>query len=223
MGSSFLENLHHARFAFELGWGAWGFWFAPPEWFKASPSRLIEFSWLFGLTVWLIMAINSKSPSKREPLRERVAHIAFIFAGFWLLDYDAPPWLSSLNRNFVPDARWIVWTGAVVTLAGILFAIWARLIIGRNWSGDVQIKQGHELIRRGPYARIRHPIYTGLLLALAGTALSVGEYRGLVAVAIVAIGFARKARKEESFLAAQFGPAFDEHRHRTGFFLPRFS
>jgi protein-S-isoprenylcysteine O-methyltransferase Ste14 len=70
---------------------------------------------------------------------------------------------------------------------------------------------------------MRHPIYTGLLLATFGTALLVGEYRGLLAVLVFLVGFTRKARKEESFLAAEFGPAFEEHRRHTGFYLPRFS
>ena len=84
------------------------------------------------------------------------------------------------------------------------------------------IRSGHELIRTGRYAHIRHPIYTGMLLALAGTALVIGEYRALAAMAIAVIGFARKAIKEESFLTGQFGAAFDEHRRLTGFFLPHF-
>lgn len=79
----------------------------------------------------------------------------------------------------------------------------------------------HELVRTGPYARIRHPIYTGLLLAVAGTAIAIGEYRAIVAFAVIAIGFVVKAKREEAFLAKQFGPAFDEHRRQTGFFLPR--
>ena len=61
-----------------------------------------------------------------------------------------------------------------------------------------------------------------MLLALAGTALVIGEYRALAAMAIAVIGFARKAREEEAFLAGQFGAAFEEHRRLTGFFLPRF-
>jgi protein-S-isoprenylcysteine O-methyltransferase Ste14 len=62
-----------------------------------------------------------------------------------------------------------------------------------------------------------------MLVALAGTVLVIGEYRALVAMAIAAIGFARKAKKEESFLEGQFGPAFEEHRRLTGFSLRRFS
>ena len=86
-----------------------------------------------------------------------------------------------------------------------------------------KIKQDHQLIRSGPYAHVRHPIYTGILLAVAGTALVVGEYRAILGVILICLGFARKAKKEEVFLSTQFGPAFDEHKRRTGFFLPRFS
>ena len=111
--------------------------------------------------------------------------------------------------------------GALLTAAGVGFAIWARRHIGKNWSGQVTIRKEHELIRTGPYAHIRHPIYTGMLLAVAGTAIAIGEYRAIVAFAVIAIGLVVKARREESFLATQFGPAFDEHRRQTGFFLPR--
>ena len=111
--------------------------------------------------------------------------------------------------------------GALLTVAGVAFAIWARRHIGKNWSAQVTIRKEHELIRSGPYARIRHPIYTGLLFAVAGTAIAIGEYRAVVAFAVIAIGFVVKAKREEAFLATQFGPVFDEHRRQTGFFLPR--
>jgi protein-S-isoprenylcysteine O-methyltransferase Ste14 len=129
--------------------------------------------------------------------------------------------LGVLNRRFLPERGWIAMLGAVLTAAGVAFAIWARRHIGKNWSAQVTIRQEHELIRSGPYARIRHPIYTGLLLAVAGTAIAIGEYRAIVAFAVIAIGFVVKAKREEAFLATQFGPAFDEHRRQTGFFLPR--
>ena len=83
------------------------------------------------------------------------------------------------------------------------------------------IKVEHELIRNGPYAYVRHPIYTGILLALVGTALAIAEWRALIAVALVWIAFYTKARVEEKMLAQEFGAAFAEHRRRTGFFLPR--
>jgi protein-S-isoprenylcysteine O-methyltransferase Ste14 len=79
------------------------------------------------------------------------------------------------------------------------------------------------LIRTGPYRTIRHPIYTGILLALLGTAVAVGEVRGLLALAIAWLSFYIKARREESFLTQEFGPGFAEHRRHTGMFLPHLS
>jgi protein-S-isoprenylcysteine O-methyltransferase Ste14 len=108
----------------------------------------------------------------------------------------------------------------LATAAGVAFAIWARTILADNWSADVSIRTGHELISRGPYKSIRHPIYTGMLLALAGSALARGELRGLLAVAIALTAFYFKARKEERWLQQEFGASFDEHARRTGMFLP---
>lgn len=215
------EFLVHLSSALNLSWLILRFAFDGPTWPQFSPHQLIDFSWLLFAVFWLVTALGSKKPSKKEAFGERLGHIIFMAAGFVLLYDSAPPVLNWLNRRFAPDERWISWLGGGLTLAGILFAIWARTTIGREWSAEVQIKEGHKLIRSGPYARIRHPIYTGILLAVLGTALAIGEYRGLLALAIMCVGFARKAKKEESFLAAQFGPAFDEHRRRTGFFLPR--
>jgi protein-S-isoprenylcysteine O-methyltransferase Ste14 len=204
------------------------FWFASklsivsPIWLQRSPRQLIDISWLLFAVFWLASALGSKKASRRESLTERLGYIIFMAVGFVLLYDSAPPYLNWLNRSFISELRWAGWLGAWLTLAGVLFAIWARTTIGKEWSAEIQIKQGHQLIRTGPYAQIRHPIYTGILLAIAGTALAIGEYRGLLALAIICIGFTRKAKKEESFLAAQFGPAFEEHRRSTGFFLPIF-
>ena len=113
------------------------------------------------------------------------------------------------------------WTGVVLTAAGVAIAIWARWHLGANWSGVVTLKEGHELIRTGPYRTIRHPIYTGILLALFGTAVAVGEVRGLLAVAIAWASFYWKARREEAFLTQEFGEKFGAHAKQTGMFLPK--
>ena len=84
--------------------------------------------------------------------------------------------------------------GAALTFAGIAFAIWARVWIAGNWSSDVTLKRDHELIVTGPYRWVRHPIYTGILVALIGTALAVGEWRGALAVVLAAGAFWRKLR-----------------------------
>jgi len=110
---------------------------------------------------------------------------------------------------------------AAAVAAGVAIAFWARWHLGANWSGVVTLKEGHELIRTGPYRTIRHPIYTGILLAMLGSAIAVGEIRGLLAVAIAWLSFYTKARREESLLTQEFGERFAEHLRRTGMFLPR--
>ena len=181
--------------------------------------EVIDAAWIAFAAYWLWAARNQKRVQKREPILVRLLHVAYMAGGFILL-YTRDTRFAVLNRRFLSDLQWVAMLGALLTVAGVAFAIWARYHIGRNWSGEVTIRQEHELIRSGPYARIRHPIYTGLLLAVAGTAIAIGEYRALLAFALVLIGFTFKAKREESMLAKEFGPRFDEHRRQTGFFLP---
>jgi protein-S-isoprenylcysteine O-methyltransferase Ste14 len=114
----------------------------------------------------------------------------------------------------------VIWFGVALTCAGVGLAIWARRTLGRNWSDKVVLKVGHELIRSGPYGYLRHPIYSGVLLAVAGSALTIGEWRCVAAFALLGTNYYIKATREEKILAANFGEAFAEHKRRTGFFLP---
>jgi protein-S-isoprenylcysteine O-methyltransferase Ste14 len=113
-----------------------------------------------------------------------------------------------------------MWTGLVITAMGIAFSVWARLWIGRNWSGTVTIKEQHELIQNGPYGLVRHPIYSGFLLAFLGTAITVGELHGLMGFPMVVLGWGLKARLEESFMTQQFGPAYLDYKRRVKSLVP---
>jgi protein-S-isoprenylcysteine O-methyltransferase Ste14 len=223
MGTSPNIVLRCSRIVMQLLWLIWGITAAKePAAVNVTPKELIFASWLLFAAYWLFAALAAKPPAKKETSGERFTHIGLMTIGFFMFYGDGFR-LGLLNRRFLPDELWIAWAGAALTLLGVFFAIWARFTIGREWSSGVQIKQDHQLIRNGPYARIRHPIYTGMLLALCGTAITMGEYRAIVGVALFLFGFIRKAKKEELFLGGEFGAAFDEHRRRTGFFLPRFT
>ncbi|HXB55375.1 MAG TPA: isoprenylcysteine carboxylmethyltransferase family protein [Vicinamibacteria bacterium] len=188
----------------------------------ASQRQWINALWiLFGL-YWSVSAFKSKKTTKRESWSERFRYLLMLAVASALL---SPPgahyrWFGA---RFVPASNTTAWIGVLLTAAGVAIAFWARWHLGANWSGVVTIKEGHELIRSGPYHSIRHPIYTGILVAILGTAVAIGEVRGLLAVAIAWLSFYLKARREESFLGQEFGDRFAEHRRHTGMFLPPLS
>lgn len=182
----------------------------------------IQAPWLIFIAYWFLASLSVNRMERREPGGEVLVRIILTLAAFFLLRENDPRF-GVLNRRFVSWQPAVFAVGAALTWAGVAFAIWARYCIGKYWSASVALRAGHELIRTGPYARIRHPIYTGILLALAGTGLAVGRYRALVAFAIILLSLTWKSKREEALLASQFGAAFEEHRRRTGFFLPRLS
>lgn len=180
----------------------------------------VNFCWTgFGL-YWLVSAFNRKVTKKTETFLERLRYTVPLFLAFYLLFRPEVhySWLGA--RLFPAGATWES-IGVALTAAGVAVAIWARWHLGSNWSGVVTLKENHELIRTGPYRAIRHPIYTGMLIALLGTLIVVGEVRGVLALAIAWLSFYVKARREESFLAQEFGPAFSEHQRNTGMFFPK--
>jgi protein-S-isoprenylcysteine O-methyltransferase Ste14 len=176
--------------------------------------------WLVFFLYWAISALSSKVSKKSESAGERLKRMIPLTAAYLLLFYNATS-LGWLNRRFVTDSSAAAVIGVSLTAAGVAFAIWARWHLGANWSAIVSIREQHELIRSGPYRRVRHPIYTGMLLAMAGTALVLGEVRGLLAFAITLTAFYSKARKEEAWLTREFGEKFEAHVQQTGMFLPK--
>ncbi len=139
--------------------------------------------WLLWISVWIVMARGVKAVAKSEGVASRLTHLLPLGLAYYLLVAAYVPF-PLLNDRFAPLTPWLTWLGTTVTFAGISFAIWARAFLAGNWSGTVTLKQNHELVVEGPYRWVRHPIYTGLLTAIIGTALARGEWRGLIAVAI---------------------------------------
>ena len=104
--------------------------------------------------------------------------------------------------------------------AGLAFTVWARVHLGRNWSGSVTLKEGHELILSGPYAWVRHPIYTGLLMALLGSAVACGELRAAIGLGVVAAAFVRKLRIEERFMRESFPQQYPRYCAQVPALIP---
>lgn len=189
---------------------------------RINLGAIIQICWLVFLVYWIVAAFSVNRIRSREPAAQRLGYLLLIVISLILFNAD-PRYFGPLNLRFVPRSYRIAEAGTLLTAAGIGFAIWARIHIGRFWSGSVAIREDHQLVRSGPYSRIRHPIYTGILVALAGTALAVGTYRAVLAFVLILLSLIFKARREEALLTREFGAAFDEHRRHTGFFLPRVS
>lgn len=175
--------------------------------------------WIAFLVYWQIKAINTKSTHRLEPASSRILRVLIFLVAIVLLSTTRIP-LRWLYRPLWQQGLWPFWVGAVITVSGLLFAVWAREHLGRNWSRSVTIKQDHELITTGPYAVLRHPIYTGILAGFLGLAIAISEVRGFVAVALVFLVFGVKLSMEEKWMHSQFGETYAAYVHRTAALVP---
>jgi protein-S-isoprenylcysteine O-methyltransferase Ste14 len=184
--------------------------------------RIVGCFWIVLGVYWAVSALRQKPTKREEHFGERLRHLVPVMVAFLLLSQSDASY-GWLGLRFVPESETLSLLGLLLAGAGVPFAIWARWHLGANWSAVVSIREHHDLIRTGPYRAVRHPIYTGLLLAIMGSALIVGEFRALLAFAIVLASFYLKARTEDAWLAREFGETFEAHARQTGMFLPRFS
>jgi protein-S-isoprenylcysteine O-methyltransferase Ste14 len=182
---------------------------------------LVPGMWLAWLIFWWGLSRTVKATERRESIVSRLSYTVPIVLGFallWNRNPQIPPW----DERFLPANAWPIWAGAgaAITLAGLLFSVWARVHLGRNWSGVITIKEGHELVASGPYSVVRHPIYTGLLIAAFGQAVFEGQWFKLIAVGIIFGGFWRKLRIEERWMRQQFGSAYEAYSQRVSALIP---
>jgi protein-S-isoprenylcysteine O-methyltransferase Ste14 len=180
---------------------------------------LFPLLWLVFIAFWVVMARGGKAVAERESVYSRLSHYLPLAVAIYLLAAPRVP-IAVLDDRFVPLILWPVRLGAALTFAGIAFAIWARVWIAGNWSSDVTLKRDHELIVDGPYHWVRHPIYAGILVALAGTALAVGEWRGVLAVVLAWAAYWRKVTIEEAVMRRQFGEAYARYSERVPALVP---
>lgn len=177
--------------------------------------EVIGYGWWGLLLLWLVTAFQVKPVRERQFSWLRVLQIVLVVAGFYFLFSDH--WL---HGRVVPPAESTRWVGLFLFLAGMAFCIWARMTLGRNWSSNVAVKVDHTLVVRGPYRLVRHPIYTGLLLAMLGTAVVFGEVHAFVGVALAAAGWKLKSLGEEELMVRVFGEEYVRYRERVKGLVP---
>ena len=184
---------------------------------RAVLQIIIPALWCAWLLYWIVAAADVKPTRWRETPASRLLHrVPLGLAAMLLLPHRLEPIMTA---RYLPSGPLFPTLGAIMVALGLGFAIWARWHLGENWSGSVTLKEDHSLIQTGPYKYVRHPIYTGMLLAFVGSAAAVGEWRGILAVALALLAFLYKIRVEEAGMHKTF-PEYERYRRTTAALIP---
>ncbi|HET6216157.1 MAG TPA: isoprenylcysteine carboxylmethyltransferase family protein [Acidobacteriaceae bacterium] len=175
--------------------------------------------WTVFWVAWILPAVFGKRAIQRQSFGSRIFQIVLLVMAYVLIVNGRVGW-DLLNRRVVPAGTIFLWSGYGLLLAGMLFAGWARIFLGGNWSSSVTLKQDHTLVRSGPYRIVRHPIYTGLLVALLGTAMVLGEVRCFIGVILAAIAWKMKSITEEALMVQEFGDQYTRYRLQVKGLVP---
>ncbi|MBV8649863.1 MAG: isoprenylcysteine carboxylmethyltransferase family protein [Alphaproteobacteria bacterium] len=177
--------------------------------------------WIAWLAYWIWAASGTKKTRRVESLSIAISHWTPLVIGIVLISLPQSGRWGWLTARLLPFSEPLFWISVAGTVAGLGFAVWARLYLGSNWSGVVTLKDDHTLIRGGPYGLVRHPIYTGILLALVGSALVRGDAGGVSGLLLIAGAFLRKIGVEERWLAEQFPGDYAAYRRDVPALIPR--
>ena len=176
----------------------------------------ITLLWLILVAYWGSTALGNKATAHRSSPVWRTLTLLGIGALFLLIE-EFPRYFR--HHLYAPGEAGRA-AGIIVCAAGVAFAIWARHELGTNWSGNPTIKQGHELVVKGPYRLIRHPIYTGILIAIIGTGIGSGQVKQLFILGFAAGALWAKLRIEESLMLRQFPESYPGYKSRTKALIP---
>jgi protein-S-isoprenylcysteine O-methyltransferase Ste14 len=183
-----------------------------------SPEQIIPACWVIFAAVWWIAAFSVKRAAERVPLRDQAPSRILVMAGY--LTLIRPDLFPTLDLRLLPHNETTGWLGAGGCILGLLGALWARATLAGNWSSNVTFKQSHELIVRGPYRFVRHPIYTSLLLMIMATAVYKGRLGSLVAFLLAFAGFSLKLRQEEALMIRHFPNDYPAYKSRVKALVP---
>ena len=182
---------------------------------------IIMACWAAFIIFWIISAFNVKRNISRSPWQRlawvRVS-IALVVIG-WI--WGTSSWAKVTNHLWFLHFNIygpVGLAGAVLCVVGIGIAIWARVYLGRNWSGSPSLKQDHELVTSGPYALVRHPIYTGIMIATLGSTLASPVW--LIMFFVVTALFIWRVHVEEALMMHQFPTQYPEYKKRTWALIP---
>ena len=175
--------------------------------------------WLILGCYWWYNSTRVKATVQAQSRPSRYLYLFFLLLGF-IIVYSDQFALSILAYRLTPANHASGIAGTLICMAGIAFAIWARKTLGNNWSGDVTLKKGHDLVQSGPYKIVRHPIYTGFEIGILGVAVIVGQLKGLLGLSIVFAAHYYKTTMEEKLMYQQFGLKYAEYSKKVKRLIP---
>ena len=180
---------------------------------------IIRGCWItFGI-VWLLAAVSTKQSVYRESRVQRLRYSIALVVGSFLL-FRGHRLGYPLNARIIAQMDAITVIAVILCVAGLVFCIWARITLGSNWSGTITLKEKHELIVRGPYRLVRHPVYTGLLAMVFATVIVVGHVAGIIGATLVFVSFWIKLSAEEEVMLKQFPDQYAAYRQRVRRLIP---
>jgi protein-S-isoprenylcysteine O-methyltransferase Ste14 len=180
---------------------------------------LIGMLWVGWAAYWIVAARHTMTNRRTESLLTGASYRVLLALGVILLASSGYH-LSSANVFLWPQSAITLAIGLCLTMCGLSIAVWARRHLGKYWSGRITLKVDHRVIQSGPYAFVRHPIYSGILLALLGTVISIGTVQSCIGLAIIFISFVRKLTLEEQWLCAHLGAEYEHYRRRVKALIP---
>jgi protein-S-isoprenylcysteine O-methyltransferase Ste14 len=181
--------------------------------------KFISACWIIFLAVWIVASISTKASIYRESRAQRLRYSLLLVISYLLLVYGRRlP--HPFDLRFIACVDVLAWTGSLLCIGGLAFCIWARISIGRNWSGAVTLKEDHQLVERGPYRWVRHPIYTGLLMMYLATAIVVGRGAGFIGLLFISASFWIKLEAEEKLMLKQFPDRYSSYQRRVKRIIP---
>jgi protein-S-isoprenylcysteine O-methyltransferase Ste14 len=171
--------------------------------------------WTGWLIYWLIAALSANRAKFIDPPNRRFWYGFLMVAAFFLIFHDRY-WSGGRIYKYPP----VRWAGVVITAIGVLFSIWARVHLGKYWSGIITLKEGHKLITTGPYRIVRHPIYTGMITGVIGSAITAGTGDAALGIVLFIWACMIKVRREEQLLTGEFGQEYEDFRRRVPMLVP---
>ena len=186
---------------------------------SSLPAAIIPACWALFCIIWLLGAVSTKRSVYRESGIQRLGYWILLIMAFLLLTRrDRLPY--PLDVRIISATETVQWMAGILCIAGLAFCVWARATLGRNWSGTITFKEGHELIERGPYRFVRHPIYTGMLTMFVAAAIALGHLGGFVAVVLAFVSYWIKLGEEEKLMLKHFPDQYRSYQQRVKRIIP---